>query len=97
MALDVLFQSAGDRVLSSATAIQAAFESLKASDPSEAVMMPSVALLDSMSGDMGTMFGAGSRAQSTCPVSLKNPASVHQCENGDISAAPISVFNFILN
>ena len=72
MALDVLFQSAGDRILSSATAVQAAFESLKASDPSEAIMIPSVALLDSLSGELGNVLGVGSRAQSTCPVSLKD-------------------------
>ena len=78
MALDVLFQSTTDRVLSSATTVQAAFESLKASDPSEAIMMPSVALLDSMSGDLGSVFRAGSRAQSTCPVSCKI-SFLHAC------------------
>ena len=69
MALDVLFQSTGDRVLSSTTAVQAEFESLVASDPSEAIMVPSVSLLDSTSGDIGSRFASDLRGQSFCPVS----------------------------
>ena len=69
MALDVLFQSTGDRVLSSAAAVQTEFESLVASDPSEAIMVPSVSLLDTTAGDIGSKFGSDLRGQSFCPVS----------------------------